>query len=92
MLNGGIKKELKNNAGSFQLSIADILKSFQINTRYGTITEEAFYIKNHVQINTESRKTPVFKLTYSRSFGGNIKNRKTANASSADERDRIRKD
>lgn len=91
-LNGGIKKELKNNAGSLQLSVADILKSFQINTRYGTITEEAFHIKNHVQINTESRKTPVFKLTYSRSFGGNIKNRKTANSSSADERDRIRKD
>lgn len=91
-MNGGIKKELKNNAGSLQLSVADILKSFQINTRYGTITEEAFNIKNHVQINTESRKTPVFKLTYSRSFGGNIKSRKTANSGSADERDRIRKD
>ncbi|WP_138990419.1 TonB-dependent receptor [Larkinella sp. C7] len=92
-LNVGVKKELKNDAGSFQLSISDILRTLQINPYYGTLTQEAFSIKNHVQVNTESTQSPILKLTYSRSFGDIHANKKSQrNAGSMDERDRVRKE
>ena len=93
VLNLGIKKELKNNGGSFQFSIANILRGERINVSYGTITEEAFNIKSHVAITMESAKFPVIKLTYSRSFGsGSMKIQRKQGTGSEDERDRIRKD
>ena len=93
VVNAGIKKELKNDAGSFQLSISDILRTLQINPYYGTLTQEAFSIKNHVQVNTESTQSPIIKLTYSRSFGDIHSNKKSQrNAGSMDERDRVRKE
>ncbi|HEX9512565.1 MAG TPA: outer membrane beta-barrel family protein [Puia sp.] len=92
-LNAGIKKELNGNRGSFQLSVSDLLRTLRINTYYGTLTEEAFAIKNHVYINTESAKMPIIKLTYSRSFGtATQKSQQKQGAGSEDERDRIRKD
>jgi len=91
-LNAGIKKELNRNKGSFQLSVSDFLRTIRINTYYGTLTEEAFSIKNHVYINTESAKFPIFKLTYSRSFGSvNPKSTGKQGNGSSDEQDRIRK-
>lgn len=92
-LNAGIKKDLKNKGGSFQLSVADLLRTLQINPYYGTLTEEAFSIKNHVQFNTESTRTPIFKLTYSRSFGSTgLKSSGQRNAGSNDEQGRVRKE
>jgi iron complex outermembrane receptor protein len=92
-LNAGFKKELNNNRGSFQLSVTDLLRTIRINTYYGTLTEEAFSIKNHVYINTESAKIPIIKLTYSRSLGViTQKSQQKQAAGSEDERDRIRKD
>jgi hypothetical protein len=93
VLNIGIKKELKNNAGSFQLSASDLLMDERYIVRYGELTEEAFSIKSHVTFNTESSKFPIIKLTYSRSFGNNtIKGQGKQGTGSEDERDRIRKD
>ena len=92
-LNVGIKKELNHNKGCFQLSVSDLVRTVRINTYYGTLTEEAFAIRNHVYINTESAKFPIFKLTYSRSFGtGGSKNNGKQGNGSADERDRIRRE
>ncbi|WP_421830555.1 TonB-dependent receptor domain-containing protein [Larkinella sp.] len=92
-LNAGVKKELRNDAGSFQFSITDILRTLQINPYYGTLTQEAFSIKNHVQVNTESTQWPIIKLTYSRSFGDIHSNKKSQRkAGSMDERDRVRKE
>ncbi|HWK06867.1 MAG TPA: TonB-dependent receptor [Puia sp.] len=92
-LNAGIKKELNNNGGSFQLSVSDLLRTIRFNAYYGTLTEEAFSIKNHVDFNTESAKMPIIKLTYSRSFGSSTgKSQRKQGAGSEDERDRIRKD
>ena len=88
-LNAGIKKELKNNAGSFQLSVSDILMGQRYNVHYGELTEEAFSIKSYVSVNTESTKFPIIKLTYSGSFGGGIKDKKKQATGSQDERDRI---
>ncbi len=92
-LNAGLKKQLKNDKGTFQLSFSDLLKTVRYNVRYGTLTEEAFSIKNHVTVNTESSKIPILKLTYSRSLGaGTLKSSRKQDGGSGDERDRIRKD
>ena len=92
-LNAGIKKQLKNDGGTFQLSVSDLLRTVRYNVQYGTLTEEAFNIKNHVTVNPESAKTPIIKLTYSRSFGtGALKSARKQDNGSSDERDRIRKD
>jgi len=92
VLNAGIKKELNNNKGTIQLSVADILSSSRIHVYYGTLTPEPFDIYSHVAINTESRHFPIIKLTYSRSFGGTgSSNRSRRQNGSNDEADRIRK-
>ncbi|WP_159467776.1 TonB-dependent receptor domain-containing protein [Dyadobacter sp. 3J3] len=90
MLSSGIKKTLKGNGGSLQFSVSDILRTMQINNYYGTLTTEAFCIKNHVAFNTESRVSPIFKLTYFKSFGGNLgKNLRSTSSGSKDEADRL---
>ena len=93
MLNAGIKKDLKNNGGTFQLSVSDLLRTMRFKGGYGTLTEEVFSIKNHVIFYTESGRYPTIKITYSRSFGNNKAKAKIQRSSGpADERDRIRKD
>ena len=90
-LNLGIKKILAGNQGTFQLSVTDMLRNELYDIHYGAIAKEAFGIRNHVIVYTESEKVPVFRLSYSRSFGNS--KTKTAKAnSSADEQERVRKD
>jgi hypothetical protein len=86
-LNFGFKKELKNSKGSLQLSVTDLLRQEKYNIHYGTLTQEAFSITNNVIVYTETTRMPVFRLSYSRSFGNN----KSANTkrSTVDELDRI---
>ncbi|SHN18940.1 TonB-dependent receptor domain-containing protein [Chitinophaga sp. CF418] len=91
-VNAGIKKELKNNAGSIQLSVADIFTTMNFSVYYGTVTEEAFQIKNHVKINLESGFSPIFKLSYSRPFGTGTLKSSGKEGGAKDEKDRIRKD
>ncbi|MBS0029676.1 TonB-dependent receptor domain-containing protein [Chitinophaga sp. 22321] len=92
-LNAGIKKTLMKDWGSLQLSWTDILRTVQINTYYGTLTEEAFSIRNHVSIHTESGASSLLKLTYSRSFGAaGIKSQPKRNAAAGDEGNRVRRD
>lgn len=90
MINAGFKKTLNGNGGSFQFSISDILRTMQINNYYGTLTTEAFSIKNHVAFNTESRFSPIFKLTYHKSFGGGGKSQRSVSTGSKDEADRLK--
>jgi iron complex outermembrane recepter protein len=90
-VNGGIKKDLKGNKGSLQLSVSDIFKTMKFNNYFGALTTEAFNVKNHVRINTESSHTQIVKLTYSRSFGsGNAKSRGSQAIGSQDEMERVR--
>ena len=89
-LNAGIKKELPHDAGVLQLSAADLFRTEQFNVQYGTLTQEAFSIQNHVRLNTESSLRPILKLTYSRSFGGGAVKSRVERA--GDEKDRVRKD
>lgn len=91
MLNAGIKKDLKNNLGSFQLSVSDLLKSLTIDSYFGHLTQEAFSVKSHVIYNTESARARIVKLTYTKSFGNNkVKGQRQRSIGSKDERDRIR--
>jgi outer membrane receptor protein involved in Fe transport len=89
-LNAGIKKELKNNGGSFQFSVSDILSSEHYFINYGTITEEAFSIKSYVGFYPESAHSPILKLTYSRSFG-KTKKTQSPQKSVSEENERIQK-
>lgn len=92
VLNAGAKKELKNNRGSFQLSVSDIFRSTTFNNYLGHLTEEAFLLKSYLNFNPETRKSPIIKLTYSRSFGNStIKSQRKQDSGSNDERERIKK-
>jgi len=69
VLNAGIKKELKNNGGSFQLAVSDPLRTNVISSYFGSLTKEAFDLKTHVDFHTESSKYLLIKLSYSKAFG-----------------------
>jgi iron complex outermembrane receptor protein len=68
-LNAGIKKELGDNKGSFQLSVTDFLGTLRTHSYNGAVTGEVFDIKSHVRYSAESRKFPIIRFSYSRSFG-----------------------
>ena len=90
-IDAGVKKELRHNAGTLQLSAADVFRIMQIRMRFGALTREAFATTSYVKYNPESRIFPIIKLTYTRSFGTEGKDRRKTGGSSQDEIDRIRK-
>ncbi len=91
MVNAGLKKELKHNGGSLQLSVSDLLKTMHIHMYFGQLTQEAFSLKSHVHFNGESRSARIVKLTYVKSFGGaKIPGERSRVAGSKEERDRIK--
>lgn len=92
VLNAGIKKELKNNGGSLQLTVGDIFKSLIISSYFGRVTEEAFSLRSHVVFAAESARSRIVKVTYSWSFGNTKVKRQQRTTGSQDEIDRIRKD
>jgi iron complex outermembrane receptor protein len=69
VLNAGIRKVLKNNGGTLQLSVSDPLRTNVISSYFGTLTQEAFDLRSHVDFHTESSKYTVIKVSYFRSFG-----------------------
>lgn len=69
VLSAGIKKELKNNGGSFQLTVSDLLRSNVISGYFGSLTTEAFDLKTYVRFHPESSKYLLIRLSYARSFG-----------------------
>ena len=84
-LNAGIKKELGNNKGSFQASVTDVLRTLRTHSYNGAVTTEAFDIKSHVRYSAESRKFPIIRLSYSRSFGAaSPKNQRKRDVDEAD--------
>jgi hypothetical protein len=90
-MNGGIKKELKNNKGSVQLSVTDVLGTMRIHSYNGAVTEEAFNIRNHVRYSAESRKFPVIRFSWSRSFGTASPRSQGKRDTGPDEAERIRR-
>jgi iron complex outermembrane recepter protein len=90
-VNAGIRKNLNNNKGTFQLSVSDVFSTIKYRAFYGTLSEEAFNGKSEVTYNPESRRSPIIKLTYSRSFGTGTTRSRKQGAGTQDEQDRIRK-
>ena len=89
-LNMGIKKELKNNKGSFQLSVADVFRSLTYRSYIGRLTKDAFDSNVNLRYSSETSRFPVFRLVYSRSFGSNgLKNERKPESGAKDERQRI---
>ncbi|RYF96442.1 MAG: TonB-dependent receptor [Chitinophagaceae bacterium] len=89
-VNAGVKKDLRKQAGTLQLSVSDIFRTMSFNSYYGAVTREAFDVSNHVEYNSETARVPVFKLTYSHSFGrGSSTSRRSPVSESAE---RIRTD
>jgi iron complex outermembrane recepter protein len=91
VLNAGIKKELKNNGGSFQLTVNDLFQSMKVRGAFGTLTEEAFELKANYVYRAESARARIVKLSYTRVFGNVKLGARSRTAVSKDERDRIRK-
>ena len=72
-INLGFKKELPNQNGSFQLSVADVFSSVIYRAKIGQLTTDAFNTDVRVSYQPESRFFPIIKLSYSRSLGTNSK-------------------
>lgn len=68
VLNAGLKKEFKNGS-SFQFSVSDIFRTFDIRSRVGTLTREAFGDIFNVRYRPESGFSQIFRITYSYPFG-----------------------
>jgi iron complex outermembrane recepter protein len=69
LVNFALAKKLKNDKGSFQLSLPDLFRSFRVHTHIGGMTPIAFNINTHATWRDETAFYRVIKLTYSRSFG-----------------------
>ncbi|MBS9460915.1 TonB-dependent receptor [Flagellimonas sp. 389] len=68
VLNAGLKKEFKNGS-SFQFSVNDIFRTFDIHSRVGTLTREAFGDMFNVRYRPESGFSQIFRVAYSYPFG-----------------------
>ncbi|WP_143822086.1 outer membrane beta-barrel protein [Mucilaginibacter pedocola] len=88
-LNAGLKMELKNNGGTLQLSATDLLMSGTVTSYYGVLTREAFDLNTHVDFHPESARRPIFKLSYTRTFGGRNRGAVERQKTSSPEQDRI---
>ncbi|OQP51900.1 outer membrane beta-barrel protein [Niastella populi] len=69
VVNFALAKKLKNDKGSFQLSLPDLFRSFRVHTHIGGMTAIAFNIDTHATWRDETAFYRVIKLTYTRSFG-----------------------
>lgn len=74
MINLGIAKKLKNDKGTFQLSLPDLFQTASYYTHIGSMTPIAFNIRSESNFKEESARFRVIKLTYSRSFGKSARN------------------
>jgi len=87
ILNLGIAKKLKDNKGTIQLALPDLLQSFSIHTHISGMTPIVFNINTVSNYRDETAFYRVVKLTYSRSFGNaNVKKAKQADTDEEKER------
>jgi hypothetical protein len=91
-LNAGVKKELKSNKGTIQLTVTDIFRSIHYTNNFGTLTREAFNIQSHVIYRPESAHAQIVKITYTRTLGRSTSSRQNRSNDTKDESDRIRRD
>jgi len=87
--NLGLKKDLENNNGSFQLSISDIFRANIYRGHDGAVITDAFNSDVYVKYEGESYFRPIIKLSYSCSFGSNSKKDSHKNNGTKEEQDRL---
>ncbi|MDW7691461.1 TonB-dependent receptor [Flammeovirgaceae bacterium SG7u.111] len=91
-MNIGLKKNLKDNKGSFQFSITDVFETMQYENELGTLTEEAYNSQFNVIFRPESGDTRIYRLTYSKTFGNTkLKGKKQRQGGSNEEKSRVNK-
>jgi hypothetical protein len=88
VLNMGIAKKLPKEKGTLQLSLPDVLRSFEVHTHISGMTPIVFNINTVAHWRDESAFYQVIKLTYSRSFGKNTFS--ASKRSDTEERERIK--
>lgn len=89
-LNAGIKKEL-SKWGTLSFSATDLLKTMRWENQYGTLTQEAYDIRNQVTGKTESAFMPILKVTWSKTFGHSNGASHKVGAGATEEIDRAKK-
>jgi outer membrane receptor protein involved in Fe transport len=76
IVNLGFKKELRDQNGSFQLSIADVFRANNYRGHSGLLVTDAFDTDVQISYRSESYFRSIIRLSYSRSFGS--KDKKTS--------------
>ncbi|MFD2099292.1 TonB-dependent receptor domain-containing protein [Flagellimonas iocasae] len=71
MVNFGVSKQFTKNWGTLQFSVTDLFKSLDIDTHISGMAPIVFDIDTRSRYRDESAFTRIFRITYSRSFGGN---------------------
>jgi hypothetical protein len=66
-INLGVKKEL--NRGSLQFSITDLFRMVNYKSYVGEVANDGFDTHTYISYDTETRRVPVFRISYSLSFG-----------------------
>jgi len=90
VLNAGIRKTLKKDGGTFQVSFVDVLQTGTITSYFGALTAEAFELKSHVDFHPESSKYLIVKMSYTKSFGSaTTSHQRKRGKAAADEIERI---
>lgn len=69
VVNLGVAKKLKNERGTLQLALPDLLQTFSVHTHISGMAPIVFDINSYANWRDESALYRVIKLTYSRSFG-----------------------
>lgn len=72
VINLGVAKKLKNDKGSFTLSLPDVFRTFKVHTYIGGMTDLVFDIHTESDWWDETALYQVFRLSYSRSFGEKV--------------------
>lgn len=89
VMNLGIAKKLKNDKGTFLLTLPDLWQTFAIHTHIGGMTPLVFNNDAVSVYRDETALYRVIKLTYSRSFGKN--NRSVSHKTDDEEQERVKR-
>ena len=63
----GVKKELGKS--SLQFSVTDIFRMVNYKSDIGAVGKDVFDTRSYISFDTESRRFPILRLSWSRSFG-----------------------
>jgi outer membrane receptor protein involved in Fe transport len=72
VINVGLARQLKNDKGSFTLSFPDVFRTLKVHTYIGDMTGLIFDIDTESDWWDETALYQVFRLSYSRTFGGKV--------------------